>query len=150
MTLESMLTGALPPGRYRLPAPVRIGDLRAELAVAGWDAPVVDGTGVRDRDALFDAFGAALSFPDWFGGNWDAFADCLGDLSWLRGEGIGVLWRRSGVFAEAAPEASKVANAAIDAAIATRVAGGLPPLYILFPATGELTDGDGWTLRPEP
>jgi hypothetical protein len=23
-----------------------------------------------------------LAFPDWFGGNWDAFEDCLCDLSW--------------------------------------------------------------------
>ena len=25
----------------------------------------------------------ALRFPDWFGGNWDALADALADLSWL-------------------------------------------------------------------
>jgi len=29
----------------------------------------------------------ALAFPQWFGGNWDALEDSLGDLSWRRGEG---------------------------------------------------------------
>lgn len=29
----------------------------------------------------------ALAFPEWFGGNWDALEDSLGDLSWRNGEG---------------------------------------------------------------
>lgn len=29
----------------------------------------------------------ALAFPDWFGGNWDALEDSLGDLSWRTGDG---------------------------------------------------------------
>lgn len=37
---------------------------------------------VDKQDAL-DRFARALNFPDWFGGNWDALADALGDLSWL-------------------------------------------------------------------
>jgi hypothetical protein len=36
------------------------------------------------------AFATALDFPDWFGGNWDALEDCLGDLSW-RKDGARVL-----------------------------------------------------------
>lgn len=29
----------------------------------------------------------ALAFPDWFGANWDALEDSLGDLSWRKGAG---------------------------------------------------------------
>ena len=40
-----------------------------------------------DREALLDALAGALVFPEWFGHNWDALADCLGDLSWLEAPG---------------------------------------------------------------
>ena len=38
---------------------------------------------VRDRGDLFRVFSEQLRFPDYFGNNWDAFYDCLTDLSWL-------------------------------------------------------------------
>ncbi|MGQ0545591.1 MAG: barstar family protein [Betaproteobacteria bacterium] len=31
-----------------------------------------------------EAIAKALDFPAWFGGNWDALEDCLGDLSWRK------------------------------------------------------------------
>lgn len=39
------------------------------------------------KAALLDAFSAALAFPAWFGGNWDALEDCLADLSWRKAPG---------------------------------------------------------------
>lgn len=38
------------------------------------------------KEDLFKAFAAALEFPAWFGQNWDALEDCLGDLSWRAAE----------------------------------------------------------------
>jgi len=44
---------------------------------------VIDLTDAHDKDALLRRFAEALHFPDWFGHNWDALADCLYDLAWL-------------------------------------------------------------------
>ena len=42
---------------------------------------------VRDKSALLGLLARALDFPDWFGANWDALQDCLGDLSWRTAPG---------------------------------------------------------------
>ncbi|MCZ7655132.1 MAG: barstar family protein [Rhodocyclaceae bacterium] len=39
---------------------------------------------MRDRTTLFECLATTLKFPDWFGHNWDALADCLSDLSGYR------------------------------------------------------------------
>ncbi|MCX4630959.1 barstar family protein [Streptomyces sp. NBC_01443] len=50
---------------------------------AGWTTLRVDLAGVRGKAELMRRWGAALAVPAWFGGNWDALADALIDLSWL-------------------------------------------------------------------
>ena len=39
--------------------------------------------GCRDKHDLLRRIAASLAFPKTFGANWDALADCLGDLGWL-------------------------------------------------------------------
>lgn len=51
---------------------------RAGLRVARL---ALDGT--RDKATVLALFAAAFDFPGGLGGNWDALADALGDLSWL-------------------------------------------------------------------
>lgn len=60
---------------------------RTLAAAAGLDVVTISLSGVADKDALLERFAAALAFPDWFGGNWDALEDCLGDLSWREDRG---------------------------------------------------------------
>ena len=40
-----------------------------------------------EKEDLLDAIASALGFPEWFGRNWDALEDCLGDLSWREARG---------------------------------------------------------------
>lgn len=39
--------------------------------------------GCRGKSDLLQRIAGALAFPATFGANWDALADCLGDLEWL-------------------------------------------------------------------
>ena len=48
---------------------------------------VVRGNKMRRLADLYDEFAAALQFPDYFGGNWDALDECLTDLDWLPAAG---------------------------------------------------------------
>lgn len=55
------------------------------------DVARVDLRAVKDKAGLMASFAGGLAFPRWFGANWDALADCLGDLSWRRGSAHVVL-----------------------------------------------------------
>ncbi|HEY2794380.1 MAG TPA: barstar family protein [Micromonosporaceae bacterium] len=145
MMLADLTSGALPPGRYRLSESVTVRALRDELAAADWLMRVVDGGTMTDRASMFEEFAVACDFPSWFGGNWDAFADCLRDLSWLPQQPLVILWQRAGVFESRSPRMWEMANTVIGSAIADRVEADLPSLYLLFPmdTTGRSDPGDG-------
>ena len=154
--LDQVVSGEDPPGRYRLARPVPIRSLYEELSTAGWIMRIVDGGAMVDRASMFDEFAAACDFPDWFGRNWDAFVDCLRDLSWLPDAPVVVLWQRSGLFASAAPQVWSEAGRLIDSAISARVEMDLSPLYVIYPAAGNqrrdgqagANDDDGPMLSP--
>jgi len=82
----------------RLRDPARSGVYRSSDAKAileatrgsGLDMITID----MDPADPFGSIARALDFPDWFGGNWDALEDCLGDLSWRRGDGHVLIFAR--------------------------------------------------------
>ncbi len=39
----------------------------------------------KGKEKLFGVLADKLRFPRYFGHNWDAFEECLGELSWLEG-----------------------------------------------------------------
>jgi len=49
--------------------------------VAGRHVVALDLDGVADKAGLMERCVRALELPDWFGRNWDALADSLGDTS---------------------------------------------------------------------
>lgn len=66
-------------GVYRASAsdPIRQATQGSALDVVSIDA----------ADRPLEKIARALGFPEWFGDNWDALEDSLGDLSWREAEG---------------------------------------------------------------
>jgi len=83
--LLERLRDAARSGVYRAGSPQAVLEVTrgTDLDVAQIDA----GAGV------IGSIARALEFPQWFGGNWDALEDSLGDLSWREGAGHVLLFR---------------------------------------------------------
>ncbi|MCX4702319.1 barstar family protein [Streptomyces sp. NBC_01352] len=68
----------------------------------------VDLDGVTDKAGLMDRCARALGLPDWFGRNWDALADSLGDHTvWPEGaveNGLLIVVRNWQPYAKALPQ----------------------------------------------
>lgn len=77
--LLQRLSDAKRSGVYRASQPASI------IEVAKGSA--LDVVQIDLRDGVFESMARALDFPDWFGRNWDALEDCLGDLTWRRDAG---------------------------------------------------------------
>jgi hypothetical protein len=79
--------------------------LRSELAGAQLFTGSLRGWRMRDREGVFDQFAALLQFPRYFGGNWNAFSDCLRDLEWLHASGfLIVLLDAADILRDGAPD----------------------------------------------
>lgn len=103
--LAPVVDGFREPGLYRWRSRAHPAAINRELTTDGWYFHLLDGGRAIDRSAFFDEFARLLRFPGWFGRNWDAFADCLSDLSWLPAGGHVVLWERYGALARNDPSA---------------------------------------------
>jgi hypothetical protein len=146
--LAIILSGGRPQGVYRWLSRAHPGALRRELAAADWGLHPLDGRAVSDARSLFDRCARALSFPAWFGHNWDTLADCLGDLSWLPGAGHVLLWERYGVLAHADARAWRRAYEVMVDATAARRRIGATPLFVLLRGRGPTDTPDGSAVIP--
>ena len=81
--------------------------MRHTVEHAGWRFAHVDGLHAETKAEFLRAAGEALDFPDYYGQNFDALADCLDDVS--GGEGSVLLWDGWGPLARADQQAFSVA-----------------------------------------
>ena len=64
----------------------------------------MQGIGVRTKDQFLNETAKAFKFPAYFGNNWDAFEDCLTDMSWVEADGFLVLFDTFDSFAQHSPD----------------------------------------------
>lgn len=76
-----------------------------QCAMAAADAGLVvwriDIGHAHNKSDFLDSLSKVLDFPKTFGKNWDAFADCLRDLSWVEGDGYVIVLEKSKQFCAA-------------------------------------------------
>jgi hypothetical protein len=100
--LQALLADPAQCGAYFVDARDRAA-MAAAATVLDFALVEVDLAGCRDKADVLARLARAWRFPDWFGGNFDALADCLGDLSWWPAPGYLLLLDRVQDWREAAP-----------------------------------------------
>lgn len=77
-------------GVYRLSCPLTV--LEANVMLSGLTLFEADISAVHGKGEFLATVAQVLCAPDWFGHNWDALADVLGDLSWQPASGYVLLF----------------------------------------------------------
>ena len=122
------------PGLHHLALRATAVELCREARATGWQCYYVDGSTIHDKAGFLSKFAAALHFPSYFGHNWDAFEECLNDLSWESKadlKGLVILLDRAGGFAKAQPDDWATACDILNAAAKASKKAGKPMLIFV-------------------
>ena len=89
-------------------------------------------SGIESKRELLEILGNSLSFPGYYGVNWDAFLDCIRDLSWLS-EDVVVINHKD-LPLEQKPELARTYLYVLRVAVEKWSDSGERELIIVFPA----------------
>jgi RNAse (barnase) inhibitor barstar len=90
--LSDMLKDPKTSGVYMLEESPSVEHLEKLTSERGLAFFRLEGQEIRDKDQFLKQASLALRFPEYFGNNWDAFADCLTDMSWHETDGFVILY----------------------------------------------------------
>ena len=107
--LIAILKGELSTGLYRVTTAVNIDELSALCKEYWFQFFHIDGNEVKTKAEFFQASAQMMNLPDYFGDNWDAFSDCINDLSWLSADGYILLYTQPDHFAHSDPSEWSIA-----------------------------------------
>lgn len=116
--LAAVLARHEQPGIYRWHGAFEVADVQHAVEHAGWGFAHVDGwTRAGTKAEFLAAVGEALGFPDWYGQNFDAMADCLHDIG-AGTEGVVLLWDGWSTLAREDEKAFNVALSVLGSRVA--------------------------------
>lgn len=138
--LEALLAGQATPNIYRLMSRAAAETIIAAVEVHGWRCFTVDGDTITDKKSFLEQSAAAMHFPTYFGRNWDAFEECLFDLSWAPAAGYVLLYDNVEKFARQSPHEWSVAYAILVEAVSRWQKQGIP-FVVLMRKTGNFVRG---------
>lgn len=115
--LDAVFEGVVQPGIYRYAPWVLPEVIMDRVAKRGWRGFHIDGREISDKPSFLYTFAKALSFPDYFGYNWDAFEDSITDMAWLPAPGYVLLYDHVRCFSKASPEDWAMAQKILEQAV---------------------------------
>jgi RNAse (barnase) inhibitor barstar len=99
-------------GIFARPADAARLDAAAErVGLTRW---TVDLAGVKSKEQFLAALAGRLPLPEWFGHNWDALNDSLGELAWEQPQGVVLTLAHCADLAHADPESFETALEVLD------------------------------------
>ncbi len=122
--LATVLAGRALPGIYRWHGAFEPPEVQHTVEHAGWRFAYVDGWHGDTKQEFLATVGEALSFPDYYGQNFDALADCLLDVQ----DDTVLLWDGWGPFARADAQAFSVALSVLGTRVNAERGGGFTVL----------------------
>jgi len=130
--LQPIFNSECSPGIYRLGSRMRANSAMEALQAEGWQGFYIDGNEVENKKTFLTVCGAALKFPGYFGGNWDAFEECINDMDWIAPtKGYVLLYDQVARFARKDPDEWKMAYNILQESV-VRWQDTKTPMYILF------------------
>jgi RNAse (barnase) inhibitor barstar len=91
-------------GVYWLKSAATPGELEKAAKEEGFAYFHIEGQKLTKKEQFLNHAALAMHFPEYFGDNWDAFEDCLMDLSWIEADGFVIVYDHVDVFAEHQPQ----------------------------------------------
>jgi hypothetical protein len=129
--LITALQGAKAPGVYRVSLAIAPDELAALCMEADAQVFYLDGARITHKDPFLKEVALAMNFPDYFGGNWDAFADCLTDVDADGMSRMVLLYSEPEHFCSRAPQEWAIALEILQEAIAFWQTQDMP-MYVLL------------------
>ncbi len=91
-TLKSLLAEKKHGGVYQLTSAAAHSEIEKAAKAAKFAYFHIEGKKIEKKEQFLNHASVAMHFPEYFGDNWDAFEDCLTDLSWQDAPGYVILF----------------------------------------------------------
>ena len=128
------------PGVFVAESPEVVQDLVSEAKSQRLIVAWVDMDRMASYEELLAEAGRVLSFPDYYGQNWDAFEECIRDLSWLPARGYLLVLAGYDRLARGDPANWAIGLDVLEEAVSTW-ARTESPMYVVLQGPGDMAPG---------